>query len=81
MTTTALSTQKLTKKLKQEKQSLEQSASDLQRTISELGELIHEMKEKEKLLVFFPDLHVPVETQFESKARGGGGGGAEATYL
>ncbi|XP_032085065.1 coiled-coil domain-containing protein 157 isoform X2 [Thamnophis elegans] len=56
---------KLTEKLKQEKQGLEQSASDLQRTIAELGELIHEMKEKEKLLVFFPDLHIPAETQFE----------------
>ncbi|XP_026578002.1 coiled-coil domain-containing protein 157 isoform X1 [Pseudonaja textilis] len=65
VTCTALSTQKLTEKLRQEKQTLEQSASELQRTISELGELIHEMKEKEKLLVFFPDLHIPVETRFE----------------
>ncbi|XP_063171747.1 coiled-coil domain-containing protein 157-like [Candoia aspera] len=57
---------KVTEKLKQEKLSLEHSASELQRTISELGELNHEMKEKEKLLVFFPDLHLPVETQFEA---------------
>uniref|UniRef100_A0A8C6YCL8 Uncharacterized protein n=1 Tax=Naja naja TaxID=35670 RepID=A0A8C6YCL8_NAJNA len=56
---------RVTEKLRQEKQTLEQSASELQRTISELGELIHEMKEKEQLLVFFPDLHIPVETRFE----------------
>ncbi|XP_070619233.1 coiled-coil domain-containing protein 157 isoform X2 [Erythrolamprus reginae] len=56
---------RFTEKLKQEKQSLEQSACDLQKTIAELGDMIQEMKEKEKLLVFFPDLHVPVETQFE----------------
>ncbi|KAG8146141.1 hypothetical protein E2320_012534 [Naja naja] len=69
VTCTALSTQKVTEKLRQEKQTLEQSASELQRTISELGELIHEMKEKEQLLVFFPDLHIPVETRFEKNAR------------
>ncbi|KAH0625516.1 hypothetical protein JD844_015060 [Phrynosoma platyrhinos] len=51
--------QKLMEKAEQEKLSMEQSASELQRTISELGELIQEMKERERLLVFFPDLHVP----------------------
>ncbi|XP_061458373.1 coiled-coil domain-containing protein 157 isoform X2 [Rhineura floridana] len=58
--------QKLTEQAQQEKLSLEQSASELRRTISELGDLIQEMKERERLLVSFPDLHIPVETQFES---------------
>nr|XP_020656502.1 coiled-coil domain-containing protein 157-like [Pogona vitticeps] len=58
--------QKLTERAQHEKQTVEQSAAELQRTISELGELIEEMKEKQRLLVFFPDLHVPVEAQFES---------------
>ncbi|XP_053135469.1 coiled-coil domain-containing protein 157 isoform X3 [Hemicordylus capensis] len=58
--------QELTAKVKQEKLSLEQSTSDLQRTISELGELIRELKERERLLVSFPDLHVPAEMRFES---------------
>ncbi|KAJ7309542.1 hypothetical protein JRQ81_007590 [Phrynocephalus forsythii] len=58
--------QKLTESAQHEKQSMEQLAADLQKTISKLGELIQEMKEKEKLLVFFPDLHVPVEAQLES---------------
>ncbi|XP_063000340.1 coiled-coil domain-containing protein 157 [Elgaria multicarinata webbii] len=58
--------QKLTERAQQEKLSLEQSASQLQRTVSDLGDLIHEMKERETLLVSFPDLHIPVETQFET---------------
>uniref|UniRef100_A0A8D2ILG8 Coiled-coil domain-containing protein 157 n=1 Tax=Varanus komodoensis TaxID=61221 RepID=A0A8D2ILG8_VARKO len=56
--------QTLTERMRQEKLSLEQSTSDLQRTISELGELVQEMKERERLLVSFPDLHIPVEAQF-----------------
>uniref|UniRef100_A0A8B9VIZ3 Uncharacterized protein n=1 Tax=Anas zonorhyncha TaxID=75864 RepID=A0A8B9VIZ3_9AVES len=52
--------------LQQEKQSLEQSVSKLREDVSRLEEQAQELKEREKLLVFFPELHVPVETQFES---------------
>uniref|UniRef100_A0ACB8FYT5 Uncharacterized protein n=4 Tax=Sphaerodactylus townsendi TaxID=933632 RepID=A0ACB8FYT5_9SAUR len=58
--------QELLERAQQEKQSMELSIAELQRTISKLGERNQELKEKERLLVFFPDLHVPVETQFES---------------
>lgn len=59
--------------LQQEKLSLEQSTSELLRNISELDELLQELKERERLLVSFPDLHIPAEAQFESK-RGCGEG-------
>lgn len=62
--------QELTEILEQEKQTLEQSTSELHKNVSELEELIQELKERQRLLVSFPDLHIPVETQFESK-RGG----------
>lgn len=58
--------QALTERVKQEKQSLEQSVSALQKTVSELSKLVKEHKERETLLVSFPDLHMPVEAQFES---------------
>ncbi|KAM9118245.1 coiled-coil domain-containing protein 157 isoform 6-T7 [Pangshura tecta] len=51
--------------LQQEKLSFEQSTSELLRNISELDELLQEMKERERLLVSFPDLHIPAEAQFE----------------
>uniref|UniRef100_A0A8D0KJB6 Coiled-coil domain containing 157 n=1 Tax=Salvator merianae TaxID=96440 RepID=A0A8D0KJB6_SALMN len=51
--------QKLTERVEQEKRTLELSAS-------ELGELIQEFKEREQLLVSFPDLHIPVEAKIES---------------
>nr|XP_060641285.1 coiled-coil domain-containing protein 157 isoform X1 [Anolis sagrei ordinatus] len=57
--------QKLTEKAEREKASAEHSASELQRSVSQLGELVQEMKEKERLLVLFPELHIPVEAQFE----------------
>ncbi|KYO31819.1 coiled-coil domain-containing protein 157 [Alligator mississippiensis] len=58
--------QELTEILEQEKQTLEQSTSELHKNVSELEELIQELKERQRLLVSFPDLHIPVETQFES---------------
>ncbi|NXN86158.1 CC157 protein, partial [Bombycilla garrulus] len=50
-------------------QSQEQSGQQLQAqqaNKSWLEEQAQELREREKLLVFFPDLHIPPETQFES---------------
>ncbi|NXL45275.1 CC157 protein, partial [Podilymbus podiceps] len=50
-------------------ESREQSGQRLraqQATISKLEEQARELKERERLLVFFPELHIPAETQFES---------------
>ncbi|XP_074869268.1 coiled-coil domain-containing protein 157-like [Carettochelys insculpta] len=58
--------QQLTENLQQEKLSLEQSTSELLRNITELELLLQELKERERLLVSFPDLHIPAEAQFES---------------
>lgn len=35
--------------------------------MSRLEEQARELKERERLLVFFPELHVPAEMQFESE--------------
>ncbi|NWZ33679.1 CC157 protein, partial [Brachypodius atriceps] len=56
---------------KQLEQSQEQSgkqlqAQQLQANTSRLEEQARELRERERLLVFFPDLHVPTEMQFES---------------
>uniref|UniRef100_A0A8C0EYL9 Uncharacterized protein n=1 Tax=Bubo bubo TaxID=30461 RepID=A0A8C0EYL9_BUBBB len=56
--------------LQREKLSLEQSVSELQANVSKLEEQLQELKERERLLVFFPELHIPTETQFESKGVG-----------
>ncbi|XP_013810246.2 coiled-coil domain-containing protein 157 isoform X1 [Apteryx mantelli] len=58
--------QKLLDTLQREKLGLEQSISELRTNVSGLEELVQELKERERLLVSFPELHVPVETQFES---------------
>ncbi|OXB76437.1 UNVERIFIED_CONTAM: hypothetical protein H355_014152 [Colinus virginianus] len=58
--------QELLDTVQREKLSLEQSISELQENVSRLEEQAKELKEREKLLVFFPELHIPVETQFES---------------
>ncbi|NXM22861.1 CC157 protein, partial [Ploceus nigricollis] len=50
-------------------QSQEQSGKQLQAqqaNTSRLEEQAQELRERERLLVFFPDLHIPTETQFES---------------
>ncbi|NXO81521.1 CC157 protein, partial [Sitta europaea] len=50
----------------QEKLALEQSILELQANASRLEEQAQELRERERLLVFFPDLHNPPEMQFES---------------
>ncbi|NXC96459.1 CC157 protein, partial [Certhia familiaris] len=50
-------------------QSQEQSGKQLQAqqaNTSRLEEQAQELRERERLLVFFPDLHIPTEMQFES---------------
>ncbi|XP_074015904.1 coiled-coil domain-containing protein 157-like [Numenius arquata] len=58
--------QELLDALRREKLTLEQSVSELQAKVCRLEEQARELKEREKLLVFFPELHIPAETQFES---------------
>ncbi|XP_016288036.1 coiled-coil domain-containing protein 157 isoform X2 [Monodelphis domestica] len=58
--------QELLQSLQQEKQAMEQATEELQMTVYKLDKSILEMKERERLLVAFPDLHVPSEAQFES---------------
>ncbi|NWY19925.1 CC157 protein, partial [Aphelocoma coerulescens] len=57
--------------VEQLEQSQEQSgkqlqAQQLQANTSRLEEQAQELRERERLLVFFPDLHIPTEMQFES---------------
>ncbi|NXO51316.1 CC157 protein, partial [Aramus guarauna] len=50
-------------------ESREQSAQQLraqQENVSRLEEQVRELKERERLLVFFPELHIPAGMQFES---------------
>nr|KAF6282077.1 coiled-coil domain containing 157 [Myotis myotis] len=58
--------QELLQSLNGEKQGLEQAATDLQLTISGLERELEALRERERLLVAFPDLHRPVETQIQS---------------
>ncbi|XP_027718929.1 coiled-coil domain-containing protein 157-like [Vombatus ursinus] len=58
--------QELLQSLQQEKQGLEWATEELQVTVYQLDKSILELKERERLLVAFPDLHVPSEAQFES---------------
>ncbi|KAM4763304.1 coiled-coil domain-containing protein 157 isoform 1-T1 [Cyanocitta cristata] len=58
--------QKLLDTLQQEKLALEQCILELQANTSRLEEQAQELRERERLLVFFPDLHIPTEMQFES---------------
>ncbi|GAB1295746.1 Coiled-coil domain-containing protein 157 [Apodemus speciosus] len=60
--------QELLQSLQQEKQDLEQVTTDLQLTISELQRQLEELKERERLLVAFPDLHQPEEAQVQSSS-------------
>lgn len=64
-------TQELLDSLQQEKLALEQSILELQANTSRLEEQAQELRERERLLVFFPDLHIPTESQFESKGADG----------
>ncbi|XP_066226596.1 coiled-coil domain-containing protein 157 isoform X1 [Saccopteryx leptura] len=58
--------QELLQSLQGEKQGLEQAMTDLQLTMSELERELMELRERERLLVAFPDLHRPIETQIQS---------------
>ncbi|XP_047616180.1 coiled-coil domain-containing protein 157 isoform X4 [Phacochoerus africanus] len=62
--------QELLHSLQQEKQSLEQATTDLQLTISELERELVELRERERLLVAFPDLHRPMEAQIQTDPTG-----------
>ncbi|XP_037672695.1 coiled-coil domain-containing protein 157 isoform X2 [Choloepus didactylus] len=58
--------QELLQSLQREKQGLEQATTDLQLTISELERELLELRERERLLVAFPDLHRPSKAQIQS---------------
>lgn len=62
--------QELLHSLHQEKQDLEQVTTDLQLTISELHLELEDLKERERLLVTFPDLHQHMEAQIQSRGLG-----------
>ncbi|XP_021576836.2 coiled-coil domain-containing protein 157 isoform X1 [Ictidomys tridecemlineatus] len=55
--------QELLQSLQREKQDMEQVTTDLRLTISELQRELAELRERERLLVAFPDLHKPMEAQ------------------
>ncbi|ELR62392.1 Coiled-coil domain-containing protein 157 [Bos mutus] len=62
--------QELLQSLQREKQGLEQATTDLRLTISELERELVELRERERLLVAFPDLHRPAEAQIQSRPAG-----------
>lgn len=62
--------QELLQSLQREKQELEQVTTDLKLTVSELQRELEELKERERLLVAFPDLHQPTEAQIQSRGLG-----------
>ncbi|XP_039766014.1 coiled-coil domain-containing protein 157 [Ornithorhynchus anatinus] len=58
--------QELLRSLRRENQRLEGSAQDSRLTVSELEGLVRQLRERERLLVAFPALHVPPEARWES---------------
>ncbi|XP_038619128.1 coiled-coil domain-containing protein 157 [Tachyglossus aculeatus] len=56
----------LLQSLQHENQRLEGAAQDSRLTVSELEGLVRQLRERERLLVAFPALHVPPEAQWES---------------
>ncbi|XP_060048802.1 coiled-coil domain-containing protein 157 isoform X2 [Erinaceus europaeus] len=70
--------QELLQSLQREKQGLEQATTDLRLTISEQQRALVELRERERLLVAFPDLHQPREAQLQSRLRRCDGGHGEA---
>lgn len=58
--------QELLQSLHGEKQGLEQAATDLRLTVAGLERELEALRERERLLVAFPDLHRPAETQIQS---------------
>ncbi|XP_042090760.1 coiled-coil domain-containing protein 157 isoform X2 [Ovis aries] len=61
--------QELLQSLQREKQGLEQATTDLRLTISELERELVDLRERERLLVAFPDLHRPAEAQIQRGER------------
>ncbi|NXW58565.1 CC157 protein, partial [Eurystomus gularis] len=57
---------KLAEQLEESRQQSRQQLRAQQENISRLEEQARELKERERLLVFFPELHVPTKTQLES---------------
>ncbi|NWX00792.1 CC157 protein, partial [Caloenas nicobarica] len=57
---------RLAEQLEQSREQLRAQQVELQAKVSRLEEQTRELQERERLLVFFPELHVPSETQFES---------------
>ncbi|XP_017834566.2 coiled-coil domain-containing protein 157 isoform X2 [Callithrix jacchus] len=66
--------QELLQSLQREKQGLEQVTTDLRLTILELERELVELREQERLLVAFPDLHQPTKTQIHGPVPLGTGG-------
>nr|XP_020036386.1 coiled-coil domain-containing protein 157 [Castor canadensis] len=62
--------QELLQSLQREKQDLEQVMTDLRLTTSELHRELEELRERERLLVAFPDLHGPMEAQIQKAGPG-----------
>ncbi|XP_023369069.1 coiled-coil domain-containing protein 157 [Otolemur garnettii] len=58
--------QEMLQSLQREKQGLEQVTTDLRLTIVELEQQLVELRERERLLVAFPDLHRPSEAQIQN---------------
>ncbi|NXX53095.1 CC157 protein, partial [Scopus umbretta] len=57
---------RLAEQLEESREQSRQQLQTQQANVSKLEEEAQELKERERLLVFFPELHVPTETQFES---------------
>ncbi|NXF62939.1 CC157 protein, partial [Ciccaba nigrolineata] len=57
---------RLAEQLEESREQSRQQLQAQQANVSKLEEQLQELKERERLLVFFPELHIPTETQFES---------------
>ncbi|NXV45385.1 CC157 protein, partial [Uria aalge] len=57
---------RLAEQLEESRKQSGQQLRAQQANVSRLEEQARELKERERLLVFFPELHIPAETQFES---------------
>ncbi|NXV21252.1 CC157 protein, partial [Cepphus grylle] len=57
---------RLAEQLEESRKQSGQQLQAQQANMSRLEEQARELKERERLLVFFPELHIPAETQFES---------------
>ena len=59
--------QRLVNQLTKEKEKLEQSIQELETSLGPLEEQVTEAKEREKLLVEYPDLNGPVNPDYEGR--------------